>query len=77
MPCGHERPSGTCYQGDRRHAGGPIGLVAGVITQGAVEKHHQNMEKQRFQDLASSATPSENQLARRKVRLRRCRPKPE
>jgi hypothetical protein len=32
--------------------GGPIGLIAGVITQGAVEKHQQNKQKQLMQEQA-------------------------
>jgi hypothetical protein len=34
------------------YVGGPIGLVAGIITQGTVEKHQQNKQKQAMQDLA-------------------------
>jgi hypothetical protein len=34
------------------YAGGPIGLVAGVLTQGAVERHQQRKEKQRWRDSA-------------------------
>lgn len=32
--------------------GGPIGLVAGVLTQGAIEKHQQSKEKQSWHDSA-------------------------
>jgi hypothetical protein len=52
-------PAGILY------FGGPIGLVAGIITQGAIEKHQQDKLKQTMHDIADQVlTPYQATLHR-------------